>query len=160
MGKQSIKLPQSQQKWTILQGRAELDSTLNQPIYVQGSEAQRPRAISQTVIQNAIVLGMGDLSTASQPETTGAVAPTAVGGAAPTPTVAPPKPTMITLVVSPQDAETLNFMVTVNSQDDAKPTTDAVTLQYLMDQYNIPYPAKLPYGLELPTPAPAAVPAQ
>jgi len=152
-----------------IQGRAELDSTLNQPIYVQGSEAQRPRAISQTVIQNAIVLGMGDLSTASQPETTGAVAPTAVGGAAPTPTVAPPKPTMITLVVSPQDAETLNFMVTVNakitlalrnSQDDAKPTTDAVTLQYLMDQYNIPYPAKLPYGLELPTPAPAAVPAQ
>lgn len=27
-------------------------------------------------------------------------------------------------------------------------TTEAVTLQFLMDQYNIPNPAKLPYSLE------------
>ena len=26
--------------------------------------------------------------------------------------------------------------------------TEAVTLQFLMDQYNIPFPSKLPYGLE------------
>ena len=69
------------------------------------------------------------------------------------------------MIVSPQDADTLNYMVLSkvnitlalrNSQDDAKPTMDAVTLQYLMDQYNIPYPAKLPYGLELPAAAPTA----
>lgn len=26
--------------------------------------------------------------------------------------------------------------------------TDAVTLQFILDQYNIPFPAKLPYGQE------------
>jgi Flp pilus assembly protein CpaB len=147
-----------------IQGRAELDATLNQPIYVQPSENQRPRLISQTVIQNAIVLGIGDLSAAVSESP--AAAPTAVGGAAVTATAVPPKPKIITLIVSPQDAETLNYMILSkanitlalrNSQDDAKPTTDAVTLQYLMDSYNIPYPAKLPYGLELPVAAPTAV---
>jgi pilus assembly protein CpaB len=148
-----------------IQGRAELDATLNQPIYVQPSETQRSRLISQTVIQNAIVLGVGDLS--ATPVESSAPAPTPVGGSAATAT--PPKPKIITLIVSPQDAETLNYMVLAkanitlalrNSQDDAKPTMDAVTLQYLMDQYNIPYPAKLPYGLELPSGAPTPVPAQ
>jgi len=144
-------------------GRAELDATLNQPIYVIPSEEQRSRLISQTVIQNAIILGIGDLS--SGPAEAAAPAPTAVGGAAATATAVPPKPKIITLIVSPQDADTLNYMVLSkvnitlalrNSQDDAKPTMDAVTLQYLMDQYNIPYPAKLPYGLELPAAAPTA----
>ena len=147
-----------------LQGRAELDATLNQPIYVIPSEEQRARLISQTVIQNAIVLGVGDLS---KPVESSVAAPTPVGGAAATATPAPPKPTYITLIVSPQDAETLNFMVIAktgitlalrNSQDDSKPTLDAVTLQYLMDQYNIPYPAKLPYGLELPSIIPTTSP--
>jgi pilus assembly protein CpaB len=150
-----------------IQGRAELDATLNQPIYVQPSEAQRPRLISQTVIQNAIVLGVGDLS--SPVEASAAPAPTPVGGAAATPTPKPASPKYIALIVSPQDAETLNYMVLANatitltlrnSQDDAKPTMDAVTLQYLMDQYNIPYPAKLPYGLELPAVLPTKAAAQ
>jgi Flp pilus assembly protein CpaB len=149
------------------QGRAELDATLNQPIYVIPSEEQRSRLISQTVIQNAIVLGIGDLS--GGPAEAAAPAPTPAGGAAATATPVPPKPKIITLIVSPQDAETLNYMILAkanitltlrNSQDDQKPTTDAVTLQYLMDSYNIPYPAKLPYGLELPVGAPTAVPAQ
>lgn len=139
------------------QGRAELDTTLNQPVYVIPAENQRPRIISQTIIQNAIVLGVGDL--ANGPSSSQGPAPSPQPGVQATPTPVPAKPQIITLIVSPQDAEALNFMVLSearitlalrNSQDDQKPTTDAVTLRYIMDQYNIPYPAKLPYGLVLP----------
>lgn len=151
-----------------VQGRAELDATLNQPIYVQPSESQRARLINQTVIQNAVVLGVGDLS-GGPSDSKPAAGPTAAAGTQATPTAVPPKAKIITLIVSPQDAETLNYLVLAeahltlalrNSQDDQNPATDAVTLQYLMDQYNIPYPAKLPYGLKLPSNAATPVPAQ
>ncbi len=32
--------------------------------------------------------------------------------------------------------------------DDQRIITEAGTLQFLLDQYNIPLPAKLPYGIE------------
>ena len=32
--------------------------------------------------------------------------------------------------------------------DDQRVQTEAVTLQFVLDQYNIPNPAKLPYSLE------------
>jgi pilus assembly protein CpaB len=52
---------------------------------------------------------------------------------------------------------TLNFLIYSGAEitlalrsagDDTQTLTDAVTLQYLMDVYRIPLPAKLPYGLE------------
>lgn len=65
---------------------------------------------------------------------------------------------MITLVVTPQDAVTLNYimlnkgakinLVMRSAGDTQVGKTEAVTLQFLMDQYNIPFPSKLPYGLE------------
>jgi pilus assembly protein CpaB len=70
-------------------------------------------------------------------------------------TVKPPD--VVTLVVAPQDAITLNYLMFNNAEltmalrgagDDQRVQTDAVTLQYLMDQYNIPVPAKLPYGVD------------
>jgi len=147
---------------TTPQGRAELDPTLNQPIYAIPSELQqRPRLVSQALIQDAIVLFVGDYQIPAP------VKPTPQPGIAPTPTPqgaqptavppAPPKPNMITIVVSPQDAVTLNYLVAAGARltmtlrgagDDQKNPTEAVTLQYLMDQYSIPLPAKLPYGLE------------
>ncbi|MFZ2095839.1 MAG: hypothetical protein WAV05_04290, partial [Anaerolineales bacterium] len=77
--------------------------------------------------------------------------------AAATPTPMPAPPDVITLIVSPQDAVTLNYLiyggaqltlVLRNPRDTDVPTTEAVTLSYLLDQYNIPIPVKLPYGFE------------
>ena len=66
-------------------------------------------------------------------------------------------PDIITLIVTPQDAVTLNYLLYSGAQislalrssgDDSRILTEAVTLQFLMEQYNIPLPARLPYGLE------------
>jgi pilus assembly protein CpaB len=67
-------------------------------------------------------------------------------------------PDQISLVVSPQDAVTINYIMlnsgamlnlALRSAGDTKvDKTEAVTLQFLMDQYNIPFPSKLPYGTE------------
>ena len=66
-------------------------------------------------------------------------------------------PDVITLVVSPQDAITLNYLILNGAElslamrpaeDSSTTDTEAVTLQFLLDQYNIFVPAKQPYGLE------------
>jgi Flp pilus assembly protein CpaB len=139
----------------VKMGRVELDTVLNQPIYVVPSENQRPRLVSQTLIQDAIVLRMGNfpietpLQSAAQPTPT----PVVGGEAAPAPVV----PDVITLVVRPQDAVTLNYLMlagaklnlVLRSAGDLDPIqTEAVTLQFLMQQYNIPDPSKLPFGME------------
>lgn len=76
---------------------------------------------------------------------------------APTSTSLPPPPDVITLIVSPQDAVTLNYLIysgaqlTIvmrNPRDTSVSTTEAVTFSFLLDQYNIPVPVKLPYGFE------------
>lgn len=135
------------------EGRAQLDPTLNLPVYILPSEPQRPRLVCQTVIQDAVVLRTGQ-----EPQTQ--VQPTPIPPEQqqqPQPVQGVGEPFPITLVVSPQDAVTLNFMllseVTLNlalrNPTDTKPiVTDAVTQQYLMDQKNIPLPAKLPYAIE------------
>ncbi len=70
---------------------------------------------------------------------------------------APKPPDIITLVVTPQDAVTLNYLVYNGAQlslamraaeDDSRVDIEAVTLQYLLDEYNIPVPAKLPFGTQ------------
>jgi Flp pilus assembly protein CpaB len=150
------------------QGRAENDPTMNQTFYVLPSEAQRPRLVSQTLIQNVIVLQMGNFLTPAEKAAAAATQPAATAtpepGAeqpqpqnAPTPTPVPAPPDVITLIVSPQDAVTLNYLVyggaqltlvLRNPRDTDASTTEAVTLSYLLDQYNIPIPVKLPYGVE------------
>ncbi len=109
------------------------------------------------MIQDAVVLRTGQ---ESQPQ----VQPTPIPQeqqqqqqTQPAPVQGGSEPFPITLVVSPQDAVALNYMllskVTLNlalrNPTDTKPiVTDAVTQQYLMDQKNIPLPAKLPYAIE------------
>jgi Flp pilus assembly protein CpaB len=140
------------------QGRAELDPTLNQPLYVVPSELKaRSRLVSQTILPDARILQVGEFVKPApvQAQQTGPT-PTPIPGA--TPVVAPSiQPDVITLVVTPQDAVTLNYLVFSGAQlslvlrgagDDQRVQTEAVTMQYLMDQYNIPLPTKLPYGFE------------
>jgi hypothetical protein len=68
-------------------------------------------------------------------------------------------PANITLIVLPQDAVALNYLMLSKAElsmalrstgDEQQTDTQAVTLQFIMDQYNIPYPTKLPYGMEKP----------
>jgi len=149
------------------QGRGETDQSVNQPFYILPSEQQRPRLVSQTLIQNVIVLQMGNFLTpaekaaaeATKPAPTATPAPGSEQAqqGAPTPTPVPAPPDVITLIVSPQDAVTLNYLiyggaeltlVLRNPRDAEVPATEAVTLSYLLDQYNIPIPVKLPYGFQ------------
>lgn len=156
-------------------GRTSIDPLLEQTLYVVPSEAQRPRLVSQTLLQDAIVLGVGDFPL--KDEVAEAAEPTPV---APPPTddetidpnaeytseypteaelvkEEPKLPDLITLVVSPQDAVTLNYLVYAGSQltlalrasgDDTRVQTEATTLDFLLTQYNIPVPVKLPYGMQ------------
>lgn len=134
------------------QGRTELDPTLNSPVYVLPSEAQRPRLVSQTLVQDAVVLWVGDFPPDGKIGESQQPTPAAGEEGA-----APPKPDIITLKVSAQDAVTLNYLMLANAKlnlalrgsgDDQRLPTESVTLQFIMDQYNIPYPVKLPYGVE------------
>ncbi|MDH5506404.1 MAG: SAF domain-containing protein [Anaerolineae bacterium] len=151
-----------------IQGRTELDPVLNQPMYIVPIERQRPRMVSQTLLQDIIVLHVGNFDIAGS-EDVDLDAPPAGDGTdganqGTGDTLAEEEvvtdvvfPDIITLIVSPQDAVALNYLMLSGANlnlamrsggDDSRIFTEAVTLQYLMDQYNIPVPAKLPYGLE------------
>lgn len=142
-------------------GRIEIDPTMNNPIYVLPSEKQRPRLVSQTLIQDVVILQMGTFPSVT-PEKGEAdpqedVQPTAEGEEEQQP--AQPLVTVsdvVTLIVTPQDAVTLNYLMLSNvnlnlvlrsADDDQRIDTEAVTLQFVLDQYRIPVPAKLPYGI-------------
>lgn len=134
-------------------GRAELDPTLNQVIYYIPSEPQRPRLVSQMILQDIQVLRVGTFPLVAQ----SGPQPTPEPGQ-PVPTPAPvAAPYIITLIVSPQDAVALTYLLntavkltfTLRAPDDrSRAETEAATLQYLLSQYAIPVPAKLPYGIE------------
>ena len=66
-------------------------------------------------------------------------------------------PDIVTLIVTPQDSVTLSYLVyggakitmsLRNVLDDSRVATEAATLQFLLSQYNIPVPAKLPYAMQ------------
>jgi Flp pilus assembly protein CpaB len=143
------------------QGRAEVDPTFNQPIYLIPSEPQRPRLVSQTMIQDAVVLYVGTfpLDANGQPATAPSPTPAPANGATQTTPEAVQPPDIISLIVTPQDAVTLNYLLLAGDGakinlvlrspgDDLKAQTEPVTLQFVMDQYNIPLPSKLPYGID------------
>jgi Flp pilus assembly protein CpaB len=137
-------------------GRFELDSTTNEPVYVVPSEDQRPRLVCQTVLQDATVLkvGMFELESEAMKPVPSTATPVATET---TEQTGSSYPGSITLVVSPQDNLILNYLslsgatlsLALRSAGDMQVyTTDPVTLQYIMDQKNIPAPVKIPYGIE------------
>ena len=121
-------------------------------LIIAKATAKAPQARFQTCAGFATALE------ATQPPATATPEPGAEQQqVAPTPTPVPLPPDVITLIVSPQDAVTLNYlmlaganlnMVLRSAGDTDVQTTEAVTLQFILDQYQIPNPAKLPYGLE------------
>jgi pilus assembly protein CpaB len=129
------------------QGRLELDPSLQQPFYYVPSEPQRPRPVCQTIVQDVVVMKTGNFG----------IAAASADAAAQQPQAAPQAPDIVSLIVSPQDAVTLSYMVYTdakfsltlrNPSDQSRLATEAATLQFLLSQYNIPIPAKLPYALQ------------
>jgi pilus assembly protein CpaB len=132
------------------QGRVELDPSLQQPYYLVPSEAQRPRMVCQMLLQDTVVMTVGDFYDP-------ATVPTPAPNQPPPP--APAQDT-VTLIVTPQDSITLTYLMYADAQitmtlrnptDQARQATEAATLQFLLSQYNIPVPAKLPYSMDTMT---------
>jgi len=134
-----------------VQGRTEVESAFQQGIYVIPSEAQRPRLVCQMILQNVAVLKLGSFAL---PQTQ----PVAEQ-ADPEAQAAQPQeiPDLVTLIVTPQDSVTLSYLVyggakltmtLRNVLDESRVATEAATLQFLLSQYNIPVPAKLPYAMQ------------
>lgn len=141
-------------------GRVEVDPATGQPVYLLPSEQQRPRMVSQTLIQDVMVLQMGTYTKEEEAPVEPVATPEA--GAVEEPveeeaTVPEALPDVITLVVNPQDAVSINYLmlsgaslnlVMRSAGDSSQFDTESATLQFILDQYRIPNPAKLPYGLE------------
>jgi len=133
------------------QGRLELDPSVQQPYYLIPSEAQRPRTVCQTLLQDVVVLRLGDFPLSGTTVVTEEAVQDPNAQQA-----APAKPDLVTLIVTPQDSVTLSYLVYTNAKislalrnptDQSRLATEASTLQFLLSQYNIPVPAKLPYSL-------------
>jgi len=134
------------------QGRLELDPSVQQPYYLIPSEGQRPRMVCQILFQDVVVMRVGNF-----PQNPNASLTAQADPAADPNEQAPARPDIVTLLVSPQDSITLSYltqtdaeiMLTLrNPSDQARQATEAATLQFLLSQYNIPVPAKLPYSFE------------
>ncbi|MFM8322640.1 MAG: hypothetical protein ACKOC5_17145, partial [Chloroflexota bacterium] len=142
-------------------GKTVIDPVLGQAVFLIPSEGQRPRMVSHMFLQDAVVLQVGEFPLPgvenAQPT------PTPEGGAPPPegqPAPAPIKPDVVTLVVRPQDAVSLNYLMLAQTQsavqlslvlrsanDASQESVLPVTLQFLLEQYQIPVPARLPYSL-------------
>jgi Flp pilus assembly protein CpaB len=130
------------------QGRVELDPTLQQPIYTVPSEPQRPRLVCQMVLQDVVVMNLGNFPLQA-PSTDPNVTPS------PAQVQQESAPDIITLMVSPQDSISLNYfvysgavlsMVLRNPNDNSRIDAQSMTLTSLLTQYNISLPSKLPYA--------------
>jgi pilus assembly protein CpaB len=146
------------------QGRVELDPSLQQPYYLipnANDVMQRPRLVCQTLLQDVIVMKVGNFNPAEAQANPVAAAPDPA--AQPQQQQQQPQPQLlediVTLIVSPQDSITLTYLMYVeakismtlrNPNDQARLATEPVSLPFLLGQYNIPVPVKMPYSLEVP----------
>lgn len=130
------------------QGRIELEATLQQPFYVVPGEDQRPRLVCQMILQDVVVLKLGNFETQ---------APSTDPNATPSPVQAQQQtnPDLVTLMVNPQDSISLNYFVYSgavlslslrNPNDTSRFAAESATLTSLLTQYNISLPSKLPYA--------------
>jgi pilus assembly protein CpaB len=133
------------------QGRVELDPTLQQPFYAVPSEAQRPRLVCQMILQDVVVMKLGNFAlqapVATDPNVTPSVAQVQQQST----------PDIVTLMVNPQDSISLNYFVYSgailsmslrNPNDTSRFDAQSATLTSLLTQYNISLPSKLPYAMQ------------
>ncbi|HEX5840635.1 MAG TPA: hypothetical protein VFY26_22535, partial [Anaerolineales bacterium] len=130
------------------QGRIELDPTLQQPFYAVPSENQRPRLVCQMILQDVVVMKLGNFALQT-------VAPDPNATPSPAQAQQQGSPDLITLMVTPQDSISLNYFVYSGAQlsmtlrnpnDTSRFAAESATLSSLLTQYNISLPSKLPYA--------------
>ena len=130
------------------QGRVELDPTFQKPIYTVPSELQRPRLVCQMILQDVVVMNLGNFQLQ---------APVADPNITPSPAQSQQEsaPDIVTLMVTPQDSIALNYfvysgavmsMTLRNPNDNSRIDAQSATLTSLLTQYNISLPSKLPYA--------------
>ena len=148
-GKPTISIEPVTQEKAARQGRVELDPTFQKPIYTIPSEDQRPRLVCQMILQNVVVLNLGNFQLQ-------APVPATDPNATPVPSQSQGEiPDIITLMVTPQDSIALNYfvysgavmsMTLRNPNDNARIEAQSATLTSVLTQYNISLPSKLPYA--------------
>jgi Flp pilus assembly protein CpaB len=155
------------------QGRQEPSTLSPEGVLIGPSEAtQRPRLVTQRTVENAFVVHVGyfpeggnfigstptPMEIAAPPPPPGEATPHQVAATQP-PTDTPFTPAIITLGVTPQDALVLTWAVdsqipitlVLRAAGDVGSTpTQAVTLQYMIQTFNITQPDTLPFALEPP----------
>ena len=145
-----------------LYGKTIIDPVLGQAVYVYPSEAQRPRMVSHMLLQDVVVLQVGEFpeELAQKYEDAPEVEEIPEEDQQQEETTTAPKPSEITLIVRPQDAVTLNYIMYAQTHfaaelslalrsptDSSRDNILPVTLQFLLEQYEIPVPSRLPYSL-------------
>lgn len=132
-----------------IQGRMVYDSTSDSYYYVTPSEEQRPRTVSQMFLQNVEVLHVGSFIDTRPPATTDAN-----GNVVPQ---QPLIPDVISLIVTPQDAITLSYLIDTevrftlalrSGEDTTVVETLSTDFDYFLSQYNVQIPDKLPYIMD------------
>jgi hypothetical protein len=143
--------------------------TLALPIIEVPSEEQRPRLVTQRTVRDARVIWVGEFPLDGQmfraaptptiPATPDPNAATeeADPNAPPTPTPVPPRPQIITLGVTPQDAVILTYMAESHlpmtfalrsARAVGLPETQAVTLDYILTNFGIQVPDRFTFAVE------------
>jgi Flp pilus assembly protein CpaB len=139
-----------------------VDSTALGSVIVGPSERQRPRLTTQRTIQDALVVHVGNFPYDGRfigvpPTPTPVPEENQDQGTPPPPTALPPRPDIITLGVTPQEAVVITWLIEArvpvtlalrSASSTARVATNEVTLDYLMAQYGITVPGKRPFAIE------------
>jgi Flp pilus assembly protein CpaB len=144
------------------------DGPVTIPVVISPSEEPRPRLSVQRTVQDALVIWLGSFPADGRifkpaPSPTSEI-PTATPdinaggtGGTPEPTEIPNVLDIVTVAVSPQDAVVLTWFVEAkipftfalrSAATTTLPQTDAVTLDYIMERFNIAVPEKFNYSIE------------
>ncbi|MDQ7024603.1 MAG: Flp pilus assembly protein CpaB [Anaerolineae bacterium] len=142
--------------------------TLGLPIIEIPQEEQRPRLVTQRTVKDARVIWVGEFpldgrifqaAATPTPRVTPSDSNSSSGGAdvPPTDTPRPPRPEIITLGVTPQDAVILTYMAEArlpmtfalrSARAVGLPETQSVTLDYIMTNFGIQVPDRFSFAVE------------
>jgi Flp pilus assembly protein CpaB len=141
-----------------------IDTNAFGTVVIEPSERPRPRLTTQRTIQDALVVHVGNfpldgrfIGVPPTPTPVPAEDEEAGENTPPPPTPTPPRPDIITLGVTPQEAVVLTWLIEAKvpvtlalraSTDTSRAPTTPVTLDYIMGTYGIDLPVKREYTIE------------
>ncbi|MBZ0285891.1 MAG: hypothetical protein K8L97_34515 [Anaerolineae bacterium] len=145
-----------------IQGRP--DQTAFGSAIIGPSERQRPRLVTQRTVQDALVVHVGDfppdgkfIGKKPTPTPVPQGTPETGRGTPPPPPTAVPRPDIITLGVTPQYAVMLVWAIEAklpltlalrSATDVSQQTTLPVSLDYILNEFNISVPGRRDYSIE------------